>query len=220
MRLKIGILGGIGPEATGRFYLRLISRIQEQGLIRDNTDFPQIIVNSIPAPELVFDKIEEKHLLPYIDGLKQLEKNDVDFIILVCNTIHIYYELLQKNIKTKIIDLRQLIKETLEKEKIHKITVLGTPNTIKQNLYCFDGIESLQPDKEEIKILNKSVFLFNKGIDKQRQIEICKNIAAKYRDKGSTILLGCTEIAVMLENQGYLDATDAFIDYITKGLNK
>ncbi len=56
---KIGILGGIGPEATGHFYLKLIKRLQETGRIKRNTDYPQIIINSIPAPELVDEKIQD-----------------------------------------------------------------------------------------------------------------------------------------------------------------
>ena len=54
---KIGILGGIGPEATGEFYNKLIKRLQEKDLIKSNKDFPQIFINSIPAPELIYDYI-------------------------------------------------------------------------------------------------------------------------------------------------------------------
>lgn len=218
--MRIGILGGVGPEATGRFYLRLISKIQEGCLIKNNVDFPNIIINSINAPELVFDKIEERQLSPYIDGLKQLEKNNVDFIMMACNTIHLYYSLLQDNIKTKIIDLKQLVREKLENENIKKITVLGTSNTIKQGLYDFYGINHIKLSDKEINILSKAIFGFNKGINKQRQVAICSEISEKYRKKGSEIILGCTEIAVMLENKGYTDTTDTFIDYITKDLNK
>ena len=31
VRYKIGVLGGIGPEATGEFYNKLIRTIQERG---------------------------------------------------------------------------------------------------------------------------------------------------------------------------------------------
>jgi aspartate racemase len=216
--MKIGILGGIGPEATGRFYLKLISHLQNNGLIKDNADFPQIMINSINAPELVFDKIEKTQLKKYIIGLKQLEKNNVDFIIMICNTIYLYYEILQNEIKTKIIDLRCLIDEEIKNED--KITIIGTPNTIKQDLYGANCNEILKLNRDEIQEISKSIFLFNKGIDKDYQINLCDNIAQKYKKKGSKIILGCTEIAVMLNNQEYFDTMDVFIDYITKTLNK
>ena len=93
---RIGVLGGVGPEATGEFYNKLIRRLQEKGSIKSNRDFPQIIINSIPAPELIYDKISDEELQPYIKGLKELDKFGVDFIIMICNTIHLYYDKLQK----------------------------------------------------------------------------------------------------------------------------
>ena len=42
-KIKIGVLGGIGPEATGMFYLKLIKKMQADGLISCNGDFPQIL---------------------------------------------------------------------------------------------------------------------------------------------------------------------------------
>ena len=97
-------MGGIGPEATGEFYLKLIHKLQEKKLIKSNKDFPQIIINSIPAPELIQNKISNKDLKQYINGLKELDKLKPDFIVMICNTIHLFYNNLQKYIKTPIID--------------------------------------------------------------------------------------------------------------------
>ena len=68
----IGFLGGIGPEATGEFYLSLIKKFQEENLIRSNEDYPQIIINSIPAPELIYENGPEKSLESYIKGSLQM----------------------------------------------------------------------------------------------------------------------------------------------------
>ncbi len=86
------MLGGIGPEATGEFYSKLIRSLQEKKLIKNNKDFPHIIINSIPAHELISHKISDEELKPYIEGLKELDKFGVDFIVMVCNTIHLFYD--------------------------------------------------------------------------------------------------------------------------------
>lgn len=70
---KIGVLGGIGPEATAEFYLKFIRTLQRQGIIERNEDFPQILINSIPAPALIYDEISDEELNPYVDGLKELD---------------------------------------------------------------------------------------------------------------------------------------------------
>ena len=199
---RIGVLGGIGPEATGEFYNKLISRLQEKGLIKSNKDFPQVIINSIPAPELIYDEISDEELEDYIIGLKELDRFKVDFILMVCNTIHLYYDRLQKKINTPLLNLKKELRDKLLRENMKSVLVIGTPSTIKQGLYRFEGIKTFEPDKNEMKILTKAIFNFNKGMNKELQVHKTKKICEKYLEKGAeTVILGCTEFAVLLDNE-------------------
>lgn len=215
MTCKIGVLGGVGPEATGKFYNKLIHRLQEKGLIKTNRDFPQIVINSIPAPELIYDKISDEELEPYIDGLKELDGFGVDFIVMVCNTIFIYYDRLQKEINTPIIDLRKELRELLKIKEIKSALIIGTPKIIKQGLYRFKGIKSFEPNEEEMKQFTGAIFNFNKGIEKQKQIQKVRKICEKYLHEGAgTIILGCTELALMLgeENLPKINTIDVLVE--------
>ncbi len=217
--LKIGVLGGIGPEATAEFYRKLIEKLQKTGIIKTNTGFPQIIINSIPAPELIQDKISDEDLEPYVLGIKELDNFDVDFIVMVCNTIHLYYGLLQKEIKTPIVDLRVEVKKYLLEQKIKSAFIVATPETIKKGLYRFENSEIKEPNKKEIKQLSNTIFLFNKGIKKQEQIKKVRKIYQKYiYGEVTHILLGCTEFAVMLENENIpkINTLDVLVDATIK----
>lgn len=208
-------MGGIGPEATGEFYTKLIRRLQERGLIKSNRDFPQIVINSIPAPELIYDEISDEELKPYVKGLKELDKLGVGFIVMVCNTIHLYLDRLQKEIRTPILDLREELKELLFRKGIKSTLILGTPNTIKQGLCRFEGIKSFVPNEEEIRQLTDAIFNFNKGMEKQKQARKVRDICRKYLNKGAeTIVLACTEFAVMLgeENFPKINTIDVLVE--------
>jgi len=197
--VRIGVLGGIGPEATGEFYIKLIKRLQERGLIKSNVDYPQIIINSIPAPEPSIEACDLSIDPFYVDGLKELDEIGVDFIVMVCNTIHLFYDELQRSVRTPIINLREEMKKTLTKKGIKSVTVLGTPWTIKMGLYKFEGIEELRPNEDEIKQLYDAIHNFNRGFEKQRQTQVVRRICEKYIKEGAeAIILGCTELAVML----------------------
>lgn len=199
---RIGVLGGIGPEATGEFYNKLINKLQESNLIKTNTDFPQILINSIPAPELIYDTISKKELNPYVNGLKELDRIKVDFIIMVCNTIHLFHGQLQKKVKTEILDLRRELEKTIVKSKIKSALLIGTPTTVNSGLYDFDNIKIIKPNKAELKQLTKAIFNFNKGQNKQEQLKKVKKICQKYLVLGAeTIILGCTEFAAMLDKE-------------------
>jgi aspartate racemase len=198
--IKIGVLGGIGPEATGLFYLKLIKKLQEKKLVKNNKDFPQIIINSIPAKELINEKITNKDLSDYFVGLKELEKNNVDFIVMVCNTIHLFFKNLQKEINVPIINLKEEMRKELEKRNVKKILILGTTNTVEK-LYNFNKFEIMKISENEKKELAKSIFLFNKGEKKEQEILKVKTICEKYLNRSvELIVCGCTEFGVMLEN--------------------
>lgn len=221
--MKIGILGGIGPQATGLFYLKLIERFQKEKLIKKNQDFPQILINSVPAPELIFDEIKKNDLDLYLAGLKELDQFNPDFIIMVCNTIHLYHEKLQSEIKSALIDLRKEVHEKIKSLNIKSMTIFGTPSTINLGLYNFTGIKYINPNKEDIRELSKAVFLFNKGFEKENQKRKVEIIARKYLSAGSErILIGCTEFAVMLENSqiSKLDTIDVLVDCVVEKYKK
>ena len=213
----IGVLGGIGPEATGDFYIKLFRRLQQDGTIKKNTDYPQVVINSIPAPELIYEYIKDDELRPYIRGLKQLDEFGVDIIVMVCNTIHLYYKQLQEVVATPILNLKEELRKKLEHEGIKKISIIGTPNTIRQGLYRFDGIETIDPSNVDIKALSNAIHNFNIGKDKDKQREITEEIATRYLVQGAEkIVLGCTEFAVMLENSNLpkINTIDVLVDSV------
>lgn len=215
-------MGGIGPEATGIFYSRLIKILQERSLIRSNKDYPQIIINSIPAKELIHD-LSSDDLKDYIAGLKELDDFKVDFIVMVCNTIHLFYEALQKQIKTPILDLRKAMKDFFHMKNARKITILGTQGTIKNGLYEFNGISYINPSEDEIKLLARAIFNFNKGLEKEKQVSYARNICEKYLEKGSDfIVLGCTEFSAMLQNEDFpkIDTIDVLVQATADNFEK
>lgn len=214
--VRIGVLGGIGPEATSEFYSKFIRELQRQGLIKSNTDFPQIIINSIPAPELVYDDIPEEDLTMHIEGLRQLDALGVDFIVMVCNTIHLFYDKLQSQIKTPIINLRNEVKRILDYNMVKSIFILGTPSTVNKDLYKFEDKNCMIPNKEELRELGKSIFEYNLGNRKENQAEKVKNMCNKYigQGKAEVIVLGCTEVALMLEKEDFpkVNTIDVLVD--------
>jgi aspartate racemase len=218
--VRIGVLGGIGPEATGEFYIKLIRRMQERKLVKSNKDYPQIIINSIPAPELPVEayniSISVKDMDPlYLDGLIELDEIGVDFIVMVCNTIHLFYDELQKSISTPILNLKEEMRKTLVSKGIKSVTVLGTPWTIKMGLYRFEGIKEIHPTEDEIKKVYSAIYNFNRGFDKQTQIETVRKICEKSLERGAeVVILGCTELAVMLngENIPTINSIDVLVE--------
>ncbi len=212
--VKIGVLGGIGPESTCVFYSKLIQELQKHKLVKSNIDFPTIIINSIPAPELIHDKHLKEEINIYLQGLKELEKHKPKFIVMICNTIHFYFDYLLSEINTPIIDLREELKKIVK--SLHRYVVFGTPLTIKK-MYNFNEKNQMIPNNKDIKIIKECIFNYNKGYKKSKQKKIIHDLCEKYHKKGAEkIILGCTELTLMVKKPYTIDTIDVLVKAVVE----
>lgn len=217
MNKKIGILGGIGPEASAEIYTRLIDRFQKTMDPRDNTSYPHVVIDSAPLPDLIVGA-SEAVLGQYVKALKDLEKTNVKMIGIACNTAHVFLKYFQDRIKTPIIDLPELLKKKLTDSRFKKITILASPTGYDNKLYQFVGFEYFNPNDQEIIQLGNAITKYNLGKNKQSQTEIVREIALNYSKKSEVIIAACTEVAAMLANASLavIDPMDILIDEIIR----
>lgn len=193
----IGVLGGIGPEATAIFYRSLIQELQLD--MHSNTDLPRIVINSIPAPELVRHPVTQEELAPYRDGLLVLDRLEPEFIVMVCNTIHLYLDEFRMRIRAPILDLRAVVRNHLVERGATRVGIVGTAATVTQGLYASDVYETLTPTTEELELLGETIVRFNRGErpDEQRQ-RAARVVDRLTGDGAQVVVLACTEFAAML----------------------
>lgn len=208
-KLRIGVLGGIGPEASAYYYSLLIERMQEGGLAKNNP-IPEIVIYSLSVSEMTRERPHENDLAPYVEGIAQLNKLDVNFIVMVCNTIHIYIDILQDSSRVPILNLIEATKLRIDSNnQFKKALVLGTRHTIKSNLFKISEERQVVLTDIEVELLSNTIEHFNRGIHKDEQREkVLSLIASKNLEPDDFIVLGCTEFAVMLRDNMFLNKID------------
>lgn len=203
----IGILGGMGPEATIDLFYKIIKFTPAE---KDQDHLRIIIDNNPKIPDrtaAIFGKGENP--LPALQKTaKNLEKAGADFIIMPCNTAHYFISEIQQSIKIPILNM---IKETAHYVKsifpsIKNVGLLATKGTYKTELYTSffkeKNIEILIPSPlEQNKIMDiiykiKSSIL-SKEI-KNQMIAISEELIKKGAE---AIIAGCTEIPLILKNE-------------------
>jgi aspartate racemase len=214
--MKIGILGGIGPESTSYFYDKLISSYQSSLRPKSNSDFPHIIINSIPAPEITYSgRISDSDLALYKQGISELNQHSPDFIIMVCNTIHLFYDSFQESSKSEIIDMRQAVAKKLNNNPGAKVCVLGTPGTIAGNLYSIPEGRIIGLSPKDISLVSCLIDNYNLGINKDKQIATFKELLGKIRTSyDGVIILGCTELSLLnsVEDKMMISSLDVMVE--------
>ena len=84
----IGIIGGMGPEATALFYKKIIRIFQNYYSAKYDSDYPKIIIYNVPIPDVVENCTQEEIIKSMlISASKKLESIGADYIVIPCNTV-------------------------------------------------------------------------------------------------------------------------------------
>lgn len=191
---KIGIIGGIGANASSFFLQLLINKINQ-----NNLEMPEIILDSIPIDDFISDESK------ILNGQKQLTKTvqqfnllKPDIVVMCCNTAHIIYPEISKKAKFVFPSLINLVKNEINESQCQKIGILGTPNTIKYQLYQDNSEKIFIPDLNLQNILEKNIrLIINSDFEKINYNLIAQKINEfiEVNDLDG-IILGCTEIPI------------------------
>jgi len=214
----VGILGGMGPEATSLFFQRIVQYTPANS---DQEHLKIIIYNDPKIPDRT-EAIVNNGVSPIEkarEGLLFLERSNVDLIAIPCVTIHYFFDELVKFINTPILNIVQetasYIKETYP--DIKRVGILATTGTIKgyifQKIFHPQDLEIIMPGDNGQKILMESIYGRNGikagitvGHPKQQIITVAQDLV---RNGAEIIVGGCTEIPILL---GQVDLQVPFMD--------
>ena len=203
----IGILGGMGPEATVNLFNLIVSLTKAE---KDNEHIPIIIINNPKIPDRTDAIINDREspLPSLIKAAQKLEKVGADFIVMPCITAHYYYHEIKNKINIPLIHMIKIVVDHL-KGKLPDFTtsgLLATTGTIKTELFQKELAEAkyqvIIPDPvHQIKVME--AIYGKKGIKagfKEFPLKILSKVAELLKKRGAqAIIAGCTEIALVIE---------------------
>lgn len=229
--MKIGIIGGIGPESTIEYYKSIIGKYQE---LKTDGSYPQIVIESIDMKymlDLVSKKDWERLVGLLMDAINNLTNASAEFAVIASNTPHIVFD---KVNELSQIPLLSIVEEVCKKAielKFKKVGLLGTAFTMQGEFYktsfINNGIQIAVPKKEEQQYIHQKIFSeLELGIKdsktKKEFISIINRMIVEEEVEG--IILGCTELPLILKNGDcnicFLDTVEIHIEAIIREMFK
>lgn len=196
----IGILGGMGPEATLDFYRHIInltpaSKDQDhiRVLIYSNPKIPdrtRAIAENGPSP-----------LPELVETARTLERGGAGIIAIPCNTAHYFLEQIRKEVSIPVLDM---VGETClglrraypDVRKVGLIAALGTVlSGVYHRALAPEGIEVLVPGEDEQKAVQEAIGQVKAGTSNRGTRETFQSTGKRLIDRGAgAVILGCTEV--------------------------
>ena len=209
----VGVVGGMGPEASNTFCSKLI-KSKKCSKDQDNIPFFHYCNPKIPdRTHFILGKGEDP-LPELIKSCKVVESTGADFLVLPCNTAHYFLPKLKKEIKTPIVDIVSLTVNKIKKDfpSIQKVGVISTTGTIEAKVYeqKFSDleIETIIPDHFYQSAFVMEAIYGPKGIKsgkKKLAKNLLSNVVEHLISKGAqAIVLGCTEIPLVLKQKDFV----------------
>lgn len=203
---SVGIIGGLGPETTAEFYLQVLLNVAsgDRGEIR-----PRVVVESVEMDKGVEEAFIQQNINHdvYLDVLigaaKKLEASGVDFIVIPCNSVHIFIDKVRKAVNIPVLSI---IEETLRVTKESGLTrygLLATSSTLENRIYdsiklsgevfCLSQAEQEELDSLILKLVNRR----HHKSDIKRIQRMAKKLAQANRL--DCVLLACTDLQIAIK---------------------
>lgn len=202
---KIGILGGVGPQATAFIYQNLIEVSQRDYNAHNNDDYPDVLIASVPIPDFISskDKLDQAESM-MSDAANGLEKAGCEALCIGSNTVHILLDKLQAKTQIPFISMVELVADHCKKLGYTRVALLGTPVLLDSGLYdqalAGRGVELIKPSTEQVETCDEVIRQIISGgsVDSVKP-EYVKVIASMFDQKADAVILGCTELPLVMD---------------------
>jgi aspartate racemase len=210
MKKTIGIMGGMGPEATAYFYELIIKHTKAE----KDQEHIKVVIYSNPEIPPRTDAILKTGPSPtplLVEGFRRLQDAGADFIAMPCVTAHHFVPEVREQVDVPFIHLLDKTVKWAQKEipEIRKAGLVASTGTVKSQLFhdafARAGIEVIAPEEEEQAQVIEAIFGkqgikagFTSGSPKEILVSIAKVLIARGAD---AIIAGCTEVPLVLKDK-------------------
>lgn len=205
MQYRLGVLGGMGPQATNTFYQFVIDRTDARS---DQEHVNVLILSDSEMPDrtlaiLGSEKDREAVYRRLLADARLLEGAGCTCIAVPCNTSHFFLDRVQEQIGVPILHMIRETARLLTSRGLKRPGVLATDGTIQTELYQKEfsaaGIEAVIPSPEAQKLVMSLIYddvKAGRDGDPQKFAAVHQDLLAQGCDCG---VLACTELSVFAD---------------------
>ena len=213
-RKTLGILGGMGPEATAYFF-ELVIRLTAAD--EDQDHIPVVIQSDPRVPNRTKAILEggPSPLPCLIEGARALRAAGADFAVMPCVTAHYFLPKLSARVRLPFVSLLDEARKHLRREHagVRKVGLVATTGTVRSGIvrdaHALRGIEVLEPAEADQSRVMEAIFGpkgikagFTTGSSRRAILGVARRLV---RNGAQAIMAGCTEIPLVLHAED-LDA--------------
>ncbi|MCL2079007.1 MAG: amino acid racemase [Oscillospiraceae bacterium] len=195
----LGIIGGMGTQATACFY----EKLHAMQNVSSEQEYLDTLIYSMPSiPDrtaYIIGEAKDSPLEPLRHAARTLEKAGASLIAMLCITSHFFYDELCACVHTPFLSIPDETVRYAAKHGINSVGLLATDGTLSSGVlskrFASAGIDVFLPSPANQKRLMKIIYDIKLGA--QANSDELAQIAADLHICGAqAIVLGCTELCI------------------------
>ena len=202
------MIGGLGWRSTIDYYTIINSKIEQR---QGNSHSANIILYSVDFSPILemqmkgdWDGVLEQMLL----ASRSIELAGADFLIICSNTMHKVADDIQNVIAIPILNVVDCVASEIKRQRMDRVALLGTRFTMEDSfyrsrLYERHGIEAIVPEKAEMETIQNIIYneLAAGIVNQDSKLELLKIVKGLYAQDIEGIILGCTELPMLIKKR-------------------
>jgi aspartate racemase len=216
--LILGVIGGLGPEATHDFFGKLLKHSRANS----DQDHLHVIIDSNPKTPNRNDAIAGRGPSPapfLVDMAQSLERAGAEFIVMVCNTAHAFEADVRAATRLPFISLIDEVVAEVQRtyDPVRKIGLLAAQGCLESRVYHialenqgFAVMQLEQPRQAEFMELLYRIKAGDIGADMRSAMRGLGDVLAA--SGAELVIAACTEVPLVLSDGDnavpLLDSTD------------
>jgi len=207
----IGLVGGMSWESTQEYYRIINQRVNEKA---GGFHSAKVVLCSVDFEEVESRQHQgrwEELTALMIDAAQRVERAGAECLLICTNTMHLMADPVQDSIRIPLLHIVDVTADAVKARGFKKVGLLGTRFTMEKDFYKGrlqkkHGLEVLVPEEKDRELVHAILYdelCLGKISDTSKQV--FQKIIAKLENGGAQgIILGCTEIPLLVKQEDYI----------------
>ncbi len=199
----IGVIGGMGPQASVEFYRLLIKGAKQRYGAKNNNEFPEVVIDSVPVPDFLSDTASMETAAGILeDRVRRLTQFGATTVTIACNTACLLAHRLQRQTHLPFVSVVDEVVRRVAADN-HTVLLLASPTSLRLGLYqvrlAHYNVRYVVPQLRDYPQLEYIIRGTLEGNDTEMLMHKLVKLTERYVEKNavSGIVLGCTELPLV-----------------------